>query len=210
MHSFILNDLFSGMFSDELDKMGFKNQVIVSLKANFGNAKFLGPARTVHIETIETADENIRTGLGFLEKLNPGEILCIDGSQEFAYFGELMTRLSIRTGLAGIVIGGLTRDSSYTQQQNTLPIYAGGYSPKDIKGRGRVSTVDVAITINNISIEPGDWIFSDTDGTVVIPSGLREELFTRIHATIEAERDIVARINSGESINTILKFHKEF
>ena len=210
MHSFNLQQLCSGMFSDELDKLGFRDQVISGLVSNIQCNKFLGPARTVQIDTIETNDENITTGLGFLEKLSGGEILCIDGSEQFAYFGELMTRLSIRTGLGGVVIGGLTRDSFFTQQQDELSIFASGYSPKDIKGRGRVGAVDVTINIANVPISPSDWIFADSDGIVVIPANLKEKLFSRVRRCIEAEKDIIARIEQGESIQTILEFHKEF
>ena len=136
------NNLCSGMLSDELDKMGYRNQVIQGLTVN-NKFKIYNKARTVEIKEIETDDENIRTGLSFIGSINEGEILCVQGSQEFAYFGELMTRLSTRQGLGGVVIGGFTRDSEFTKNAS-LTIFAEGYTPKDIKGRGRVEQVDTA------------------------------------------------------------------
>ena len=160
-----VEQLCSGMFSDQLDRMGYRNQVISGLTLNRSELKCLGRVRTILLETIETPDENIAVGLGFLESLNMGDILCVAGSSEFAYFGELMTRLSIRQGLSGVIIGGLTRDSTFTKQVDQLVIFAEGYSPKDIKGRGRVAAVDVPINIQGKPIAPNDWILEIATGS---------------------------------------------
>jgi regulator of RNase E activity RraA len=203
-----LNELCSGMFSDELDKMGYKNQVITGMKLN-NNSKMYGEAKTVLIETLETNDENIKTGLGFLGTLGKGDVLCVQGSNEFAYFGELMTRLSTRQGIEGVVIGGYTRDSYYTKNAS-LPIFAQGYSPKDIKGRGRVQLTNVPITIDNKTINPGDYIFGDSDGVVIIPKETITELESKIENILLNERNIIEDIRSGYSVDYILEHYKEF
>ena len=203
-----LNKLCSGMLSDELDKMGYRNQVIQGLVINKEH-KIFSIARTIKIEELETDDENIRTGLGFIGSINKGEILCVQGSQQFAYFGELMTRLSIRQGLGGVVIGGFTRDSEFTQHTK-LPIFSQGYTCKDIKGRGRVQEVDTSITIQGVEINPGDYIFGDLDGVVVVPKECKEELEQRLLQVILNENNIVRDITEGKSIEFILNTYKEF
>jgi regulator of RNase E activity RraA len=210
MSIFLRDVACTGMFSDELDKMGYRNQVIQGLISNHSSAKIYGHARTILIETMETNDENISIGLGFLEQLNEGDVLCVQASAEFAYFGELMTRLSIRQKLGGAVIGGLTRDSVYTINKKDFSIFAVGFSPKDIKGRGRVHLTDVSIVLKGISINPGDWIFADTDGVVVIPAKIRLLLEEKILKCVEAEKDIIKRIDENQRINEILSRHKEF
>ena len=203
-----LNKLCSGMISDELDKMGYRNQVIQGLVINKEH-KIFSIARTIKIEKLETDDENIRTGLGFIGSINKGEILCVQGSQQFAYFGELMTRLSIRQGLGGVIIGGFTRDSEYTQHTK-LPIFSQGYTCKDIKGRGRVQEVDTPITIQSVEINPGDYIFGDLDGVVVVPKECKEELDQRLLQVVLNENNIVRDITEGKSIEYILNTYKEF
>lgn len=203
-----LNKLCSGMISDELDKMGYRNQVIQGLVINKEH-KIFSIARTIKIEELETDDENIRTGLGFIGSINKGEILCVQGSQQFAYFGELMTRLSIRQGLGGVIIGGFTRDSEYTQHTK-LPIFSQGYTCKDIKGRGRVQEVDTPITIQSVEINPGDYIFGDLDGVVVVPKECKEELDQRLLQVVLNENNIVRDITEGKSIEYILNTYKEF
>ena len=203
-----LDALCSGMFSDELDKMGYRNQVISGLKLN-NNSKMYGTVKTVKIEEIETGNENIRMGLGYLGALGKGDVLCVQGSKEFAYFGELMTRLSIRQQIEGVVIDGYTRDSYFTKNVD-LPIFAQGYSPKDIKGRGRVVATDVPVELSGRTVMPGDYIFGDSDGVVIIPKHAHEELYNRIRDVLQNERNIIEDIRSGKTVEYILENYKEF
>jgi len=200
--------LFSGMFSDELDKMGYRDQVVIGMKLN-NSSKIYGKVKTVLIETIETDDENIKMGLSFLGTLGEGDILCVQGSENFAYFGELMTRLSTRQGIEGVVIDGLTRDSQYTKYAD-LPIYASGYSPKDIKGRGRVKDTNVPIEIKGVKVVPGDYVFGDLDGIVIIPQEIHSELEERLENVLQNEQNIKNDIRAGKSVNYILDNYKEF
>ncbi|HEC1750213.1 TPA: RraA family protein [Campylobacter lari] len=204
-----LNEYCSGIFSDELDKLGYKNQVINGLLINKSSLRMFGKIRTLVIETIDTPDENIKMGLNFLASLNNGEILFVKGSNEFAYFGELMSRLSQEIGLSGIVVDGLTRDTFYTQNIN-LPIFAKGYSPKDIKGRGRVKEVDVDFFIDNIKISSGDYIFGDNDACVILPKNIISELAKKINIAVEEEYNIKQMIFDGKTISDILQVAKEF
>ena len=204
-----LSLLFSGMYSDELDAMGHRHQVVAGWQLNCDGHKVLGRARTVLIETVATDDENIVEGLGFLGRLDPGDVLVVSGSPEFAYFGELMSRLSMRQGLAGAIIDGLTRDSAFTRQI-PLPVFARGYSPVDIKGRGRVAATDVEIEIGGVSVSPGDTIFGDNDAIVVIPQALREAVQSRVDEATAHEEKIIGLIDEGASVDEILAFTKGF
>lgn len=210
MRDKILKHACSGMFSDELDKTGYRNQIIQGLAVNSPKGKIYGRARTIKIQTMKTDDENIRTGLGFIGRLQRGDVLCVEGSQQFAYFGELMTRLSVRQGLGGVVIGGLTRDSLYTQTEEKLTIFAAGYSPKDIKGRGRVEATDVVVTIGGIQIRKDDWIFGDRDGVVVIPFECLQQVESKIVSSIGNEEKIISDIKKNLTVEEILNRYKEF
>ena len=132
------------------------------------------------------------------------------GSQNYAYFGELMSRLCIRQHVNGVVIDGLTRDSTFTKNLRNLGIFSKGYSPVDIKGRGKVQDTDVDIIIGNIPVNVGDWIFGDFDGIVIIPNKIKDDLFLRVTKCLEGEKQIIREIENGESICDILKNHKSF
>ncbi|MDQ7006675.1 MAG: hypothetical protein Q9Q40_05550 [Acidobacteriota bacterium] len=199
----------SGIFSDVLDELGYRQQVIDGLTANRPGARLFGRARTLRLETVDTTDERIRVGLGFLNRLGGRDVLVVEGSDTFAYFGELMTRLSLRQGLAGVVIGGLTRDAAFTRNAE-LPIFARGTSPRDIKGRGRVAATEVKVSISGVGVVPGDYLFGDDDGLVVIPRQAEEEVFRRAAAKLEDEERIIRLIDGGTTIESLLDQVREF
>ena len=199
----------SGLFSDELDKLGYQNQVILGLKLNNFKLRCFGIIRSLSIKTIKTENENIRKGLTFLDGLSESEILVVKGSNQFAYFGELMTRLSINKNLPGTIIDGLTRDSFYTKTTN-FPIFARGYSPVDIKGRGRVEDTDLEFKINDVVIIPGDYIFADNDAIVVIPKLILENHYDNFNEAAKKEEETKKLIQKEISVNDLLNNVNEF
>lgn len=211
MYDLELESLCSGLFSDVLDKMGYRKQVIINMKKNIKTVSFMGRARTVLIETLETNDENIKKGLGFLGELSTEDVLVVKGSDKFAYFGELMTKLSTQIGVKGVIIDGLTRDTNYTHSDVVkLPILAKGYSPVDIKGRGRVKDTDVAIFIDEIVINPGDLIYADNEAVCIIPKQIELKVIEKVKEKLEEEKHITKLIESGVSVCELLKQVTEF
>ena len=57
-----------------------------------------------------------------------------------------------------------------------FPVYAAGIAPLDSKGRGKVIEIDVPIECPEVRVCPGDVIFDDADGCVIIP----EKIFSRV------------------------------
>lgn len=204
-----ISQFVSGLFSDNLDHLGHRNQVLEGFQLNKKNLLMWGPCRTVRLEDCDDNNERIELGLGFLESMKAGEVLLVEGSHEFAYFGELMTRLSVRQKLAGVVIDGLTRDHIFTQTQD-LPIFAKGYSPKDIKLRGRVAEVDCSVKIGHLNIQPGQWIFGDVDGVVAVPEETLDELMKKVESDLSMEEKIKSMISEGATVKEILGVTKSF
>lgn len=206
-----VQEVDSGMFSDVMDTMGYKNQIIIGFLRNIQGIKTIGRARTLTLETIETDNEEIQKGLTFIGEIQNIEILLVKGSEKFAYFGELMTRLSERQGIKGIVIDGMTRDSNYTTSSAvSLPILAKGYSPVDIKGRGRVEQLDCDISIENVTISPNDLIFIDNEAICVIPKEIEAEVLVEVQKKVDEEKRIKHLISGQTSIAEMLKNIKEF
>lgn len=205
------DELCSGLFSDVMDSLGYKHQIATGFSRNQKTVSALGRARTLTIETIETTDERIRKGLSFLADVSSDDLLIVKGSNQFAYFGELMTKLSTRQGIEGVIIDGLTRDTNYTHQDTvTLPILARGYSPVDIKGRGRVGETDVAIEIDGVVIHPLDLIYMDNEAICVVPQEIESEVIAKIKEKMKDELRITNLIADGISVADLLETVVEF
>jgi len=205
----IKNKITSSILSDELDKIGLANQVLINWTVN-NNKPIMGFARTVLIKESRSGDENIKLGLSFLDKLSSDDILIVNGSNNFAYFGELMTRLSIKKGFKGAIINGKTRDSIFTKKKKNFTIFSKGYSPIDIKLRGRVFKTDVSIKIKKTNIKKNDIIYADEEGVVIIPKECLKKLIPGIEKSINNELKVINLINNDVSIKNILKQVKEF
>lgn len=206
---FDLKDLYSGLFSDGMDRLGYRNQIASGFERNQKLLRFMGRVRTIEIETGDIEDENLALTLNFIDSLKKGDVLVIKGC-EHAYFGEMMTRLCMRQGIEGVVIDGITRDTMFTHNYCSLPIVAKGYSPQDIKGRGKAKAVDVPIEINGISLKPGNLVFVDNDAVCIVPEEIEDKLAEDIKQGIEEEEKIVSLIDSGASVSEILKKIKTF
>lgn len=201
--------LGSGLFSDGMDRLGYKNQIASGFKRNQKITKFMGRARTIEIVKGDIKDENLALTLNFISTLKKGDILIIKGCKH-AYFGEMMTRLCMRQGIEGVVIDGKTRDTIFTHNDCSLPIVAKDYSPQDIKGRGMAKAVDVPIEINGIILNPGNFVFVDNDAVCIVPNEIENALEVDIKQGIKEESKIVSLINEGASISDILKKIKTF
>lgn len=201
---FELKDLCSGIFSDNLDRMGYRHQIASGFQCNQKLYRFIGRARTVSIELTDTDDENLATGLQFFEKLGKGDVVVVSGNGPYAYFGQMMSRLCMRQGIEGVIIDGMSRDSIFTKDNCPLTILSKGYTPVDIKGRGHVKEVDVPIVVDGITVTPGDLVFVDTDAACFVPPCCEEKLEEAIRREISEEEKRIALINSGATVAEIM------
>lgn len=204
----IRNSATTGLFTDYFDSQELPYKFIGDLKLNDRTSFILGQIRTINCETGPYEDENIDLGLGYLDECKPGEILVVYGSTEFAYFGELMSRLSKKRQLDGAIIFGLTRDLRFTPAH--LPVWSSGVSPVDIKGRGRVQSVGTPIMWNGIDLVEGMWIAGDADGIVVFSTTDPEGIFEPLAKQIDHEERLIDVINDGASVKEILKMTSGF
>lgn len=106
-----------------------------------------------------------------------GDILVVDGraSTHTALVGDLIAGAAVKNGWAGIIVNSVIRDSDELAK---LPIHikALGTNPRkstQIEGNGEL---DVPLTINDIEIKPGDLLFSDNDGIIIVKDEHKSKL----------------------------------
>ena len=72
---------------------------------------------------------------------------------------------------------------------------------RDSRLAGRAFTVRyVPVTIGGVRVEPGDYLLGDADGVVVAPAGRASEIIDIAHGIRQAEENIRAAIESGQSL----------
>jgi len=89
-----------------------------------------------------------------------------------------------------------------------FPVFYAGIRPLDSKGRGMVVGYDVPIQCGEVLVNPGDLIYSDFDGIVVVPKELESELFHRAKEKVENENHSRIELQNGRSLREVYNKYK--
>ena len=153
MHSFSTADLLD-LYPESI--------VLMENFLSYGEVStFFGRAKTIH------APEDNSLVRQALETEGNNQVLVIDGgaSRACALVGDQLALLAIENGWAGIIVNGYIRDSAVIAEMH-IGIKALGTNPRKSikKNRGEA---DIELTIGQIQIKPGNWIYSDADGVII-------------------------------------------
>lgn len=162
--------LTSCILSDILDDMGLKG-VIRGLQLNMADNKVMGRAKTLKLRLLKDGEDftGIYDALESYNTIVPSDVIVVENEcDEYAYFGDLNANMALRAGAVGAVIGGKTRDYAAVKALN-FPVFSTGYSCADVRKRATTESYNKKICLQGINVSPGDLIFGDNDGVVVIP-----------------------------------------
>ena len=203
-------ELFTALVGDVLDKMGFYHQFLPAV------IKPLSPAmvvigRAMPVIEADVADEVIENtknvmmkkpfGIMFeaLDDLHEDEVyICSGSSHNYALWGGLMSTRAIKLKAAGAVVNGFTRDTNEILRLN-FPTFSAGTYAQDQGPRGKVIDYRVPIEWNGIRINPGDIVFGDRDGVIIVPKEIEKEAFEGAFAKARGEKLVAEALRSGES-----------
>lgn len=134
-----------------------------------------------------------------LDDLKPNEVYVATGcAPQFALWGGLMTTRAMHLKAAGAVLDGYSRDTPEVLQMG-LPVFSCGGYAQDQGPRGKVVDYRVAVEINGVRISPGDIVFGDLDGVLVIPRHAEEESIRKALEKASTENRVRLAIQNGMS-----------
>lgn len=199
--------LYSAVLGDILDKMGYLHQFL---------PQRIQPLRTDMVVagrcmTVLEADafEELSHGrnpvlqkpfglmLEALDDLKENEVyICAGSSPSYALVGELMcTRMQLLKA-AGAVVNGFHRDTKGILALN-FPCFSYGRYAQDQAPRGKVIDYRVPIEIEGVRVNPGDIVFGDLDGVLIIPRSVEREVVTRAYEKAAGEKMVAEAIRGG-------------
>ncbi|MFF0630614.1 fumarylacetoacetate hydrolase family protein [Streptomyces sp. NPDC004296] len=137
-----------------------------------------------------------------IEQLRPGHVLVMDARRDATAgtLGDILALRAKKRGAAGVVTDGAVRDSGAIDELG-LPVYAAGAHPSVLGRRHVPWDTGVPIACGGALVQPGDLIVGDTDGVVVVPPELAEELIADAREQERQERFITEQVAAGESID---------
>ena len=210
-------ELFVALVGDILDEMGLQHQFLPpTLKPLENQFQLIGRAMPVleadvFSESPETTKNPMMKkpfGIMFeaLDSLKKNEVyICSGSSPRYALWGGLMSTRAIKLGAAGAVLNGWSRDTDEIINLGFPTFSLGGYA-QDQGPRGKVIDYRVPIEIQGVRINPGDIIYGDRDGVLVVPKDVVKEAFAGAIEKARGEQTVKKALENGMS--TVDAFEK--
>jgi 4-hydroxy-4-methyl-2-oxoglutarate aldolase len=212
---FIRKNLYVAAVCDILDELGYRNQAMHQrlrpLLPDPESCGFIGRARTFRwMETDYIIEENpYGLEIEAMDSLQPGDVAVhsTDYGGTNAPWGELMSTIAKRKGVAGCVCDSQIRDCVKIIRMG-FPVYFSGIRPLDSKGRAIVQAYDVPVRCGEVLVHPGEIIYSDFDGIVVVPQAVEQDVFNRAKEKINKENLSRKELLNGKSLREVYNKYK--
>jgi regulator of ribonuclease activity A len=140
-------------------------RVLPPVFRDFGKRhRFAGP-----VSTVKCHEDNTLVKAA-VDAPGQGRVLVVDGggSLRRALLGGNLGAAAARNGWAGVVIDGCVRDVAELAQCDTgIRALAAMPLPTEKRNEGQR---DVAVQVQGVWVRPGEWLYADEDGIVVMPA----------------------------------------
>lgn len=202
----LANDLTTAVVGDILDQMGLHDQFLpVGMVPLLPNSKIVGRAMPVLQEdrptpTNKTDDKPFGLLFEALDDLKEGEVYIATGAGSvfhYALFGGLMSTRAQHLKSAGAVLDGYVRDAREIEKLDDFPVFSRGLYAQDQGARGKVTRYRCSITIGKVKVEPGDMVFGDREGVLIIPQDVEQEAVRRAVEKATTESAVEKAIRGG-------------
>ncbi|MGH9449649.1 MAG: RraA family protein [Terriglobia bacterium] len=140
-----------------------------------------------------------------LDALQPNEIYCAAGcGARFALWGELMSTAARARGATGAVLAGYTRDTHGIFALD-FPVFCYGSYAQDQRGRGQVIAFRVPIEVDGVVVRPGDILFGDIDGVLVVPREIEGDVITEALERSRKEKKAKQELAEGRLAEEVFR-----
>jgi 4-hydroxy-4-methyl-2-oxoglutarate aldolase len=202
--------LYAAVLSDVLDAQGYRNQVLPpQIRPLDEDLVLVGRARTGlyrDVYHVPRGHNPYELEIGLIDDLQPGDVpvLGCGSSGRIAPWGELLTTACRARGANGCLTDGLVRDVKAVRALR-FPVFHGGIGPLDSKGRGEVAAIDVPIECAGVTVNPGDLVFGDADGVLVVPQPIVKVTLKLALEKVEGEDRTREELQRGALLAEVFK-----
>ena len=192
--------LYSAAVCDVLDSLGYTHQSPrVQLPPVTTEGLLVGRCKTtlwsdIYHEDPKPYDLELRA----VDACQQDDVLiaAAGGSIRSGVWGELLSTAARNRGCVGAIVHGMVRDTDPMRAMD-FPVFATGMSPYDSKNRSRVVDMDVTVEIDGVRFCPGELVFADRDGVVVVPAAVETEAIQGAWEKVHAENEVRDAIRGG-------------
>jgi 2-keto-4-pentenoate hydratase/2-oxohepta-3-ene-1,7-dioic acid hydratase in catechol pathway/regulator of RNase E activity RraA len=211
-----LESVATATLSSQMRKRGLNNVSIDGLQATRPDRRVVGLARTLRY--VPNREDLFKThGGGFnaqkraIDSVNEGEILVMEarGEKGTGTVGDILALRAQVRGAAAIITDGGVRD--YTAVAGLeMPTYFANPHPAVLGRRHIPWDTDITIACGGATVQPGDIIVADSDGILVIPPAIAEELVDDCIIQEQEETFIFEMVKQGNSVDGLYPMNNEW
>jgi regulator of RNase E activity RraA len=209
-------ELYAGVIYDVLEHFGYPNQVLSHQFSPLAREmKLAGPAFTMKGTMSCERDEQSRyKRLNMIKQMRRPCIEVRDCGTPFplAMYGELSATTAAAHGATGALIDGGVRDTGKLISMG-FPVFARYRTPIEAFGRWALLDYQVPLLISgelttSVQVNPGDFIFADFDGVIVIPKALVSRVLEECERVVGIEDLARKEFARGDDPVTVFERHR--
>jgi 4-hydroxy-4-methyl-2-oxoglutarate aldolase len=197
----IRKDLYTAVVGDVLDHMGhFLHFLPPAIRPLRSDMVVLGRAAPVIVgDAPGTPEDRFGKLLDALDALREHDVSITNGGQTaYSLWGELMAVRAQHLKAAGAVMNGYCRDEAGILELG-FPTFCWGSYALDLSFRGKVLDYGVPTKVGEVPVSPGDVVFGDRDGVLIVPAHLVNEVFERAMEKVHGENLVREAFRKGMS-----------
>ena len=183
--------------SDALDRLGVAGQCL-NIKPLDPHFRLTGRAYTIRYGPAGNPPGTVGD---YIDDVHPGSVVVLDngGRENATVWGDILTWVAHRRGVAGTVIDGACRDTHLARELG-YPVFSRSYSMRTGKDRVQVEAVNATVNIGDARVAPGDLLRGDADGVVVLPREHEDAILGAAEEIDAIEQQIRAAVNEGKTL----------
>lgn len=205
--------MYSSLVSDAVEQVGLGPRAAAPGLRPYHDEHLRVVVGVAHpCQVVKTSERvEIDKLLELVDATPPSSVTVVAADQDVdgALWGGLMsTGVRARGGVGAVVDGGV-RDL-HTIVPMGFPVFAAYRSPLDIRGRGEVVGFGEPVTFRGVPVAPGDLVFADANGVVIVPQDAVEEVLAVCEERVEGERTTEDELREGAGARDVYARHGAF
>ena len=197
--------LTAAAVSDALDRLGLHGACLGIAPLATGY-RMVGRAFTLKYIPVGVVKGTVGD---YIDDVPPGGVVVLDnaGRLDCTVWGDILTSVAHKRGIAGTVIHGVCRDIARSFELR-YPIFSRGKFMRTGKDRVQVEGMNAPVSLGDVQVRPGDVVIGSDDGIVIVPKDREEEVLAVAQSVSQAEDQILSEALKGNRLDEVRKKYK--
>jgi regulator of RNase E activity RraA len=198
-----LSKMFTAVIQDVMDAMNIRDRCMEpNIKPLLPGMRAWGEAVTIYMEEAhEVPKKPFQMEMDLLDSTKPGQLIIAEcnAKKMSAFWGGLLSNAAVGHGVSGVVVDGGVRDYDEIVELK-FPVFSAGMTPYDSLGRMDGRDRDIPVVCGGVKVTPGDLVFADVVGVVVVPQEIVDEVIAKAWEKVQGESTVRKELKNGAGV----------